>query len=90
MAQEAVELELELLLVLVVGHRQPLEQLLVLQSVKERLEAMVSSHGLTPEDVQELVREIKNHPLISTQLMAEIQAEVTRLMPGQRFTFDWD
>jgi len=40
------------------------EQLLVLQSVKERLEAMVSSHGLTPEDVQELVREIKNHPLI--------------------------
>jgi ribosomal protein S13 len=66
------------------------EQLLVLQSVKERLEAMVSSHGLTPEDVQELVREIKNHPLISTQLMAEIQAEVARLMPGQRFTFDWD
>jgi hypothetical protein len=66
------------------------EQLHVLQSVKQRLEAMVSSHGLTPEDVQELVRDIKTHPLISTQLMGEIREEVNRLMPGQRFTFDWD
>jgi len=64
------------------------EQLALLQTFKQRLNSMVSSHGLTPENVQELVRELKSHPLICTQLMEEIGAEVSRLMPGQRFTFD--
>lgn len=66
------------------------EQLLVLKAFRERLDSMVSSHGLTPENVQEMVRELKAHPLISVQMMQEIREEVGRLLPGQRFTFDWE
>ena len=71
---------------------QPLteEQAEVLNDFRLRLEHMVSSHGLTPANVKDMVHELKSHPLISVQLMQEIRDEVGRLLPGQRFTFDWD
>ena len=37
-----------------------------------------------------MVHELKAHPSLSVQLMQEIHDEVGRLLPGQRFTFDWD
>ncbi|MBT66046.1 MAG: hypothetical protein CMN98_02765 [Synechococcus sp. NP17] len=75
-----------------IGHPsgQPLseEQQLVLQSFQHRLESMVSSQGLTSEQVQELVQELRAHPLISAEIMQEIRQELSRLMPNQRFRFD--
>lgn len=66
------------------------EQAEVLERFRLRLEQMVSSHGLTPSNVKDMVQELKSHPLIRAQLMQEIREEVGRLLPGQRFTFDWD
>lgn len=66
------------------------EQAEVLERFRLRLEQMVSSHGLTPSNVKDMVQELKSHPLIRVQLMQEIREEVGRLLPGQRFTFDWD
>jgi len=66
------------------------EQEEVLDRFRLRLEQMVSSHGLTPSNVDDLVHELKAHPLISVELMQKIRDEVGRLLPGQRFTFDWD
>ena len=66
------------------------EQAEVLNDFRLRLEQMVSNHGLTPTNVTAMVHELKSHPLISVQLMQEIREEVGRLLPGQRFTFDWD
>ena len=79
-------------MVMKIGHpsSQPLseEQQLVLQSIQHRLESMVSSQGLTSEQVQELVQELRAHPLISAEIMQEIRQELSRLMPNQRFRFD--
>ena len=79
-------------MVMKIGHPsgQPLseEQQLVLQSFHHRLESMVSSQGLTSEQVQELVQELRAHPLISAEIMQEIRQELSRLMPNQRFRFD--
>ena len=66
------------------------EQMQVLLRFRQRLDAMVSNHGLTASDIKQLVRELKAHPLISVPLMQEIRDELGRLLPGQRFTFDWD
>ena len=66
------------------------EQMQVLLRFRQRLDAMVSNHGLRASDIKQLVRELKAHPLISVQLMQEIRDELGRLLPGQRFTFDWD
>ena len=59
-----------------------------------------NAHPLTEEQAEvvegfrlrldQMVHELKSHPLISVQLMQEIREEVRRLLPGQRFTFDWD
>ena len=65
------------------------EQKAVLDEFRKRLESMVSSHGLTSDDMNELIRDLKSHPLISTQLLDEARSEVSRLLPGQRFSFDW-
>ena len=65
------------------------EQKAVLDEFRKRLESMVSSHGLTSDDMNELIRDLKSHPLISAQLMDEARSEVSRLLPGQRFSFDW-
>ena len=51
---------------------------------------MVSSHGLTADDVNELIRELREHPGLSSELMQQVRDEVERLLPGQRFSFDWD
>ena len=51
---------------------------------------MVSTHGLTMFNMEEMVRALRAYPSISVQLMEEIRSEVGRLWPGQRFTFDWD
>ena len=51
---------------------------------------MVFSHGLTEDDVKELIRELRVHPLISSQLWREAGEELTRLLPDQRFDYDWD
>ena len=65
------------------------EQKVVLDEFRKRLESMVSSHGLTSDDMNELIRDLKRHPLISSQLLDEARSEVSRLLPGQRFSFDW-
>ena len=65
------------------------EQKVVLDEFRKRLESMVSSHGLTSDDLNELIRDLKRHPLISSQLLDEARSEVSRLLPGQRFSFDW-
>ena len=65
------------------------EQKAVLDAFRTRLESMVSSHGLTSDDMNELIRDLKSHPLISAQLLDEVPSEVSRLLPGQRFSFDW-
>jgi len=65
------------------------EQRAVLDGFRKRLESMVSSHGLTSDDMNELIRDLKSHPLISSQLLEAARSEVSRLLPGQRFSFDW-
>ena len=65
------------------------EQRAVLDGFRKRLESMVSSHGLTSDDMNELMRDLKSNPLISTQLLQAARLEVSRLLPGQRFSFDW-
>jgi|TARA_B100000073_G_scaffold312183_1_gene285767 hypothetical protein len=62
----------------------------VFDHFQKRLESMVSSHGLTEGDVKELIHELRAHPLISSQLWQVAGSELTRLLPNQRFDFDWD
>ena len=66
------------------------QEQLVFEHFQKRLESMVSSHGLTEGDVTELIRELRSHPLISSQLWQEVGSELTRLLPDQRFDFEWD
>lgn len=66
------------------------EQVALLAEIRERLDRRISSHGLTADDVNALVQELRHHPQISAQLMALIRQELARLQPGQSFTFDWD
>ena len=51
---------------------------------------MVFIHGFTEDDVKELIRELRAHPLISSQLWREAGEELTRLLPDQPFDYDWD
>ena len=41
------------------------EQCELIAHVRQRLESMVSSHGLTADDVNELIRELREHPGLS-------------------------
>ena len=66
------------------------EQILLLEQFRERVDARISSHGLTSADVAELVKELRSHPRMSRQMMASLRREMERLLPGQRFSFDWD
>ncbi|MEC8096706.1 MAG: hypothetical protein VX105_05670 [Cyanobacteriota bacterium] len=66
------------------------EQQELITHVRQRLESMVSSHGLTADDVGELIRELRRHPALSSELMQQVRDEVEHLLPGQRFSFDWD
>ena len=75
-----------------IGHPNGLplneEQQHLLLLFKQRQEAMVSSGGLPPGNVQELVNELRSHPLISAELMQQLRQELSLLMPGQGFKFD--
>ena len=66
------------------------EQALLLEQFRQRVEARISSHGLTSTDVAYLVKDLRDHPQVSRQMMAELARELQRLLPGQRFSFDWD
>ena len=66
------------------------EQALLLEQFRQRVEARISSHGLTSTDVADLVKDLRDHPKVSSQMMAELARELQRLLPGQRFSFDWD
>jgi len=54
------------------------------------VEARISSHGLISTDVADLVKELRHHPQVSRRMMAALADELQRLLPGQRFSFDWD
>ncbi len=54
------------------------------------MDSRISSHCLTAADVQMFVDEIKKHPDVSVALLDVIRGEVAALMPGQRFSFDFD
>ena len=66
------------------------DQSALLQALRSKVESRISSHGMTAADVQSFVDEIKRHPDVSTALLQEIRGEVSRLMQGQRFSFDFD
>jgi hypothetical protein len=66
------------------------QQAQLLEQFRQRVDARISSHGLTSDDVAALVKELREHPDVSRQLMAELAEELQRLLPGQRFSFDWD
>jgi hypothetical protein len=67
------------------------EQQALLEQFRARLQERVASVGLTPDDVQRLVKEIRQHPDISVELLRELRAESEKLLPGQRLvSFDWD
>ncbi len=66
------------------------EQDQLLEQFRQRVEVRISSHGLTSTDVADLVKELRDHPQVSRQMMAELAHELQRLLPGQRFSFDWD
>ena len=66
------------------------QQLQLLEQFRDRVEAKISNHGLTSADVAELVKDLRGHPQMSRLMMAELSEELQRLLPGQRFSFDWD
>jgi hypothetical protein len=66
------------------------QQVQLLEQFRHRVEAKISNHGLTSADVAELVADLRGHPEMSRQMMAELTQELQRLLPGQRFSFDWD
>ena len=66
------------------------EQQTLLSEFRSKVESRVTSQGLTSADVQSFVEEIKRHPEVSGALMDEIRAELSRLTPGQRFSFVFD
>ena len=66
------------------------QELMVLAHFQKRLETMVSSHGITEGDVMELIRELRSHPLIASQLWQEAGKQLARLLPDQRFDYEWD
>ena len=66
------------------------QQLQLLEQFRHRVEAKISNHGLTSADVAELVKDLRGHPQMSRLMMAELSEELQRLLPAQRFSFDWD
>ena len=71
---------------------QPLndDQKALLESFRSKVNEKISSHGLTAADVQSFVDEIKKHPDVSVELLDAIRGEISQLMQGQRFSFDFD
>ncbi|MBM5823724.1 MAG: hypothetical protein FJ082_15100 [Cyanobacteria bacterium K_Offshore_surface_m2_011] len=48
------------------------EQARLLEQFRQRVDARISSHGLTSTDVADLVKELRDHPDVSRQMMAEL------------------
>ena len=65
-------------------------QTLLLEQFRDRVEAKISTCGLTSVDMAELVKDLRGHPQRSRMMMVELRQELQRLLPGQRFSFDWD
>jgi hypothetical protein len=67
------------------------EQQALLEQFRAKLQERVNSVGLTYDDVVRLVKEIRQHPDISRELLDELRIESQKLLPGQRLiSFDWD
>ena len=65
-------------------------QLNLLETLRGKVDSRITSHGLTPADVQMFVDEIKKHPDVSVALLDAVRGEVATPMHGQRFSFDFD
>ena len=66
------------------------EQQILLTQFRIKVASRVSNHGLTSADVQSFVDDIRHHPEVSVLLMNQMRAELARLSPGQRFSFEFD
>ena len=66
------------------------DQQALLDSFRSKVDSRITSHGLTAADVQSFVDEIKKHPDVSVELLDAIRGEISQLMQGQRFSFDFD
>ena len=66
------------------------DQQALLDSFRSKVDSRITSHGLTAADVQSFVDEIKKHPDVSVELLDSIRGEISQLMQGQRFSFDFD
>ena len=66
------------------------DQLSPLETFRGKVDSKIINHGLTAADVQMFVDEIKKHPDISVALLDAVRGEVSILMHGQRFSFDFD
>jgi hypothetical protein len=66
------------------------EQEALLEDVRTKIRGMISSHGLTAADVKRVIHELRENPQVSGALMQEIRREMGTLMPGERFSFEWD
>lgn len=66
------------------------DQQALLDSFRSKVDSRITTHGLTAADVQSFVDEIKKHPDVSVELLDSIRGEISQLMQGQRFSFDFD
>lgn len=60
------------------------EEEALLEHFRQSLHAKTLQGGLTPEDVQRIVKGIKEHPAASQAVLAAISEEQSKLAPGQR------
>ncbi|WP_392349666.1 hypothetical protein [Parasynechococcus sp.] len=73
-----------------IAHPLNEEQQILLTQFRTKVASRVSNHGLTSADVQSFVDDIRHHPEVSVLLMNQMRAELARLSPGQRFSFEFD
>jgi len=67
------------------------EQEAVVAQYRERVVHTAAQGGLTASDVAQLIKELREHPEFSLDLLQAVREESKRLVPpGQRFNFDWD
>ena len=66
------------------------DQQALLDSFRSKVDSRITTHGLTAADVQSFVDDIKKHPDVSVELLDSIRGEISQLMQGQRFSFDFD
>ncbi|APD48410.1 hypothetical protein KQ302_12195 [Synechococcus sp. CS-602] len=67
------------------------EQQAIVAQYKERVARKAAQGGLTASDVTQLVKELRDHPEFSLELLQAVREEAKRLLPpGGRINFDWD